>query len=102
MKVQGQVFPRSLVESFKSLGKKEIDPNKPGRDSASDDSQPLSLSLFGSSGTYSVNSLKAAVDYHVKFLAVAENNMMAVNHSPKIPREVLDHFNGLETGSFAA
>jgi hypothetical protein len=102
MRIEGQVFPQSLLESFKSLGKKEIDPDKSEQDSANDDSQPLTLSLFGSSGTYSVNSLKAAVDYHVKFLAVAENNMMAVNHPPTIPREVLDHFNGLETGSFAA
>ena len=44
----------------------------------------------GSSGTYSVNSLRAAVDYHAKFLTVAQNNIEAANHPPRIPQAILD------------
>ena len=94
MRVEGQVFPQSLVESSKPLDKKDISSKNSSEDPASDDSQLLTLSPFGTGGTYSVNSLKAAVDYHVKFLAVAENNMLAVNHPPTVPAEVLDHFKG--------
>jgi len=99
MRIEGQVFPQSLVESSKPLEKKEITENISREDPASGESQTLILSPFGTGGTYSVNSLKAAVDYHVKFLAVAENNMLAVNHPPTIPDEILDHFKGLRTGS---
>ena len=99
MRVEGQVLPQSLVESSKPLEKKEIAPKNPEKDPSSEESQPLTLSTFGTCGTYSVNSLKAAVDYHVKFLAVAENNMMAVNHPPTIPREIMDHFKGLRQDS---
>ena len=94
MRIEGQVIPQSLIESSKPLDKKEISSVNSKDDPASDDSQPLTLSPFGTGGTYSVNSLKAAVDYHVKFLAVAENNMVAVNHPPTIPSEILSHFNG--------
>ena len=94
MRIEGQVFPQSLVESPKPLENKEISIKNSEKEPDSEESQPLTLSLFGTGGTYSVSSLKAAVDYHVKFLAVAENNMMAVNHPPTIPREILDRFNG--------
>ena len=99
MRIEGQVFPQSLVESSKPLDKKQITSNISKEDPDSEESQPLTLSPFGTSGTYSVNSLKAAVDYHVKFLAVAENNMMAVNHPSSIPREIVDHFNRLQQES---
>ena len=99
MRIEGQVFPQSLVESSKPLEKKEIVSINSREDSDSEESQPLTLSPFGTGGTYSVSSLKAAVDYHVKFLAVAENNMMAANHPPTIPREIMDRFKGLQQES---
>ncbi|MBN2317542.1 MAG: hypothetical protein JXR49_00605 [Acidobacteria bacterium] len=99
MRIEGQVFPQSMVESSKPLEKKEIKLNNSEEDPDSEESQSLKLSPFGTVGTYSVNSLKAAVDYHVKFLAVAENNMRAVDHPPTIPREIMDHFNGLQQES---
>lgn len=96
MRIEGQVLPQSLVESSKPLEKKELSPKNLPEASADEDSQTLILSPFGTGGTYSVSSLKAAVEFHVKFLAVAENNMMAINHPPTIPGEILDHFKGIQ------
>ncbi|MBN2244122.1 MAG: hypothetical protein JW793_15660 [Acidobacteria bacterium] len=95
MRIEGQTIPQSLVESSKSLEKKGLTMNNSLEDSASEETRPFQLSPFGTVGTYSVNSLKAAVEYHVKFLAVAENNMVAAGHPPTIPGEILDHFKGL-------
>jgi hypothetical protein len=96
MRIESQLVPQTLVESSKPLDKKEIKSKDSGEDSSSDASIFSSPAPFGSSGTYSVSSLKAAVDYHVKFLSVAENNMMAVNHPPTIPRALIEQLNRLQ------
>ena len=96
MRIDSLALTQSLIESSKPLEKKEVTPKIVKENSSAEESGPLTLSTFGSSGTYSVRSLKAAVDYHVKFLSVAENNMRAVQHPPTIPGVLLEHFNGLQ------
>jgi hypothetical protein len=96
MRIESQVVPQPLIESSKSLDKKEITSKDSREDSSSDASVFSSPTPFGGSGTYSVSSLKAAVDYHVKFLSVAENNIRAINHPPTVPRALIDRLNRLQ------
>ena len=96
MRIESQIFPQTLVESSKPLEKKDVTSKSFGENPTKDESPGVASSSFVSSGTYSVSSLKAAVDYHVKFLSVAENNMRAIQHPPTIPKMLLDHFNGLQ------
>ena len=95
MRIESQVIPQSLIESSKPLEKKDIESKDSREIPSSNESQPLSLSHFGSTGTYSISSLKAAVDYHVKFLSVAENNMRAIQHPPTIPQALIDQLKKL-------
>ncbi len=99
MRIESQISPQSLAESSKPMIKKGLKDRNSGENPVSEESQLLALSQFGPGGIYSVRSLKAAVNYHVKFLAVAENNMIAINHPPTIPREIMDHFNGIQRKS---
>jgi len=96
MRIESPVLPQSLIESSKQLEKKDLKLKDSGGIQPSEESQPLAFSPFGTGGTYSVTSLRAAVDYHVKFLSVAENNMKAIHHPPTIPSELLDRLNGLQ------
>lgn len=97
MRIDSAVFPQSLVESSKPLGKKDVTSNDIRDNRAAEESQTLTVSSFGAGGTYSINSLKAAVDYHVKYLSVAENNMKAIQHPPTVPKGLIDYVNGLQT-----
>jgi hypothetical protein len=94
MRVEMPSVPQSLIESPQNIDKKEnescrIEEEKPLEEAVSFFPSPL-----GSSGTYSVSSLKAAVEYHAKFLTVAENNLQAAQHPPQIPQLILDRLNG--------
>jgi hypothetical protein len=92
MKIESTLISQSLVESAKALEKKELT-NKASGDNSLEESQSFIPSPFGSGRTYSLSSLKSAVDYHAKFLTVAENNMTAVNHPSSIPKGLLDRLN---------
>lgn len=99
MRVESALTPQTTfdsanVESAKTIDKKEVAPSSDGGPTA-DEIRPHIPFAFGSTGTYSVSSLRAAVDYHAKFLTVAENNMEAVKHTSTIPKEILGRFNGL-------
>jgi len=96
MRIDSPLFPQSLIESSKPIEKKEVTSKDSRENLQSEESLPLAFSPFGSVGTYSVSSLKAAVDYHVKFLSVAENNMKAIHHPPTVPQVLIDHFKGLQ------
>ena len=97
MRIENQVFPQSLLEPSKTYDKKDVTSINSREQSVPADELPVSASsAYGSGGTYSVNSLKAAVDYHVKFLSVAENNMKAIQHPPKIPQVLIDRFKGVQ------
>jgi hypothetical protein len=94
MRVESPVVSQSLIDAQKTIEKKEVN-NSVSRESDSvESSQSFFPSPFGSSGTYSLSSLKAAVDYHAKFLTVAENNAEAALHSSRIPQAILDQING--------
>ncbi len=99
MRIESQPLPQSVVQSSKSLDQKGLKENNSGKSPGPEQFQPLTISPFGPGGTYSVNSLKAAVEYHVKFLAVAENNMIAINHPPTVPGEIMDRFRGIQRKS---
>ena len=94
MRIENTLLSQSLVESTKTIEKNELNSeNAKKTNSQDEETQSFISSSLGSSGTYSVASLRAAVDYHAKFLTVAENNMQAVQHPPRIPQAILDRLN---------
>ena len=94
MRIDSAHVSQSLVESAKSLEKKEFKSDESASDPL-DESPSFIPSPFGSGRTYSLSSLKSAVDYHAKFLTVAENNLAAVNHPGTIPQGILDRLNAV-------
>ncbi len=95
MRIENTLVPQTLIESAKATDKKELTNSQPNENTL-DESQSFFPSPFGFSRTYSLSSLKSAVDYHAKFLTVAENNMAAVNHPTTIPKGILDRLNAAE------
>jgi hypothetical protein len=94
MKIESALISQSLIESSKPLEKKEVTSDGDGKNTLAEDLKSFVPSPLGSSGTYSVRSLKASVDYYAKFLTVAESNLQAVQHSAVIPQAILDRLNG--------
>lgn len=95
MRIENTPLPGSLIESTKTIEKKELSPDSVKTSAPqNEDAQPLLASPMGFGGTYSVASLRAAVDYYAKFLTVAENNMQAAQHATAIPQALLDRLNG--------
>jgi hypothetical protein len=92
MRVESPLVQQSLVDTLKSIEKKDVTTQQSGDGEFSEDIQSFIPSPFGSSGTYSLSSLRAAVDYNAKFLTVAENNQAAVNHTATIPQSILARF----------
>jgi hypothetical protein len=89
MRIETPSVAQSQIESPKSIDKKELT-NGDLKNTTADESEPFIPSPFGSSRTYSLSSLRSAVDYHAKFLTVAESNIKAVNHPSSIPQGILD------------
>ena len=92
MRVDIPSLSQSLVETPKLAENMDVtrsDPGEPEEEPSSFVPAPLA-----SSRTYSLNSLRAAVDYHAKFLTVAESNLKAIQHAGAIPQVLLDHLNG--------
>jgi hypothetical protein len=94
MRIESPLVSQSLIESPQVIEKKEVNVSNLHDPEPSDDSPSFVPSPFGSSGTYSVSSLRAAVDYHAKFLTVAQNNLEAANHPAVIPKTILDRLSG--------
>jgi hypothetical protein len=94
MRVDMPLVPQSLVESPGNIDKKELIPSSAEHGESPEGSKSFMPSKLGSGKTYSVSSLRAAVDYHAKFLTVAENNVQAARHPPKIPQLILDRMSG--------
>ena len=90
MRVENLWVLQPLIDSTKATEKKELTSRNPKEDKPVDEPRSFWASPLGFSGTYSVSSLKAAVDYHAKFLTVAESNVAAAQHSPTIPQAILD------------
>jgi hypothetical protein len=93
MKVEMPAVSQSLIESPKPIEKKDLTAINSNGAGEPDASQAFFPSPLGLSRTYSVSSLKAAVNYHAKFLTVAESNVEATQHPSTIPQTILDHFN---------
>ncbi len=92
MRVETPLVPQSLIESPKSIEKKELPPNNLKHSEPLEESLSFFPSALGFSRIYSVSSLKAAVAYHAKYLTVAECNLKAAQHPPGIPQAILDLF----------
>jgi hypothetical protein len=91
MRVEIPFSPQPSIEAPKLTEKKEI--TKSVSMDPEGDNQSFVPTPPSSSGTYSVTSLRAAVDYYAKFLTVAENNVEAAKHPPRIPQMILDRLN---------
>jgi hypothetical protein len=94
MRVDMPLVPQTLVESPNNVEKNELTSNNVKDGESLEEDQSFLPTPLGSGRTYSVSSLKAAVDYHAKFLTVAESNLQAVQHPPGIPQPILDRLNG--------
>jgi len=94
MRVDSAVVSQSLIESPKPIEKKDVSSSNSRVNEYMDDAQSFIPSPFGTSGTYSLSSLRSAVDYHAKFLTVAASNTEAVNHAATIPQSILSRLNG--------
>jgi hypothetical protein len=94
MRIENPVISQSLIESSKAIDKKEVTSACQKEDQAVEEPGSFVPSQLGSGGVYSVSSLKAAVDYHAKFLTVAESNTRASHHTSAIPQRLLDRLNG--------
>ena len=94
MRIETTTVPQSLVESAKALDKKELT-NGESKENTSEEAQAFISSPLGSSRTYSLSSLRNAVEYHAKFLTVAENNLTAAKHPSTIPQGILDRLNSV-------
>ncbi len=93
MRIEAPSVPQTLIESPKTIDKKDLTESEPQGNTTVDESLSFIPSALGSSRTYSLSSLRAAVEYHAKFLTVAENNLQAVNHPSVIPQGILDRLN---------
>jgi hypothetical protein len=93
MKIETPVMPQPLIESSKSLDKKEFTARNQNGGNQTEESQAFFPSPLGFGGTYSLSSLRAAVDHNAKYLTVAESNIQAAQHAPMIPKAILDYFN---------
>ena len=93
MRIDFASIPQSQIESAQTVDKKEIKVTEPGNAADAEEAPSFIPFALGSGRTYSLFSLKAAVDYHAKFLTVAESNQAATNHAAAIPRGILDSLN---------
>jgi len=91
MRVDIPLLSQSLIEASKVPEKKDVTKSTPKE--PSEESHTFVPSPLGLSGTYSLSSLRAAVEYHAKLLTVAENNLEAANHPARIPQLILDRLN---------
>jgi hypothetical protein len=94
MRIETSSLAQSMIELNKAIEKKELTIEDSKGDHSEQESQSFIPSPLGSSGTYSLSSLKAAVESYAKFLTVAENNLNAIHHPPTIPQAILDRLNG--------
>ena len=91
MRVESPLVPQSLIDSPKPIENAEVETDNSSIGESAEESLSFVSSASGSSRTYSVSSLKAAVDYHAKFLTVAGNNLEAANHAAAIPKAIIDY-----------
>ncbi len=90
MRVENTPVPQSLIDAPKTIENKTIHSSSRGNLKPVEEALSFVRSPLSSSGIYSPSSLRAAVDYHAKFLTVADNNMEAANHAATIPRVLIE------------
>ncbi len=94
MRVESTLVPQSLIDSPKPIETKEVPTSNPGESESAEALVSFMPSPLGFGRTYSLSSLRAAVDYHAKFLTVAGNNLEAANHAATIPRTIIERLSG--------
>ncbi len=94
MRVESPLVQQSLVDSPKPIENTELETNNSSIGESTEEPLSFASSASGSSRTYSVSSLKAAVDYNAKFLTVAGSNLEAADHGSTIPKAVIDYLSG--------
>jgi hypothetical protein len=92
MRVESSLVSQTLIESSKPVDKQGLTVKSNEAEETADESPSFVPSAFGFSGTYSIASLKAAVDYNAKYMTVAENNALAAKSMTAIPQAILDRF----------
>jgi hypothetical protein len=92
MRIESPLVSQTLIESSKAIDKQELTDRAKKPEETTDESLSFVPSAFGFSGTYSIASLKAAVDYNAKYMTVAENNTLAAKSMTAIPQTILDRF----------
>jgi hypothetical protein len=81
------------IESPKSIEKRELTESNSSGANEPEELETFLPAPLGMGRTYSVSSLKSAVNYHAKFLTVAANNVQAAQHTSMIPQAILNQFN---------
>jgi hypothetical protein len=97
MRIENAVVSQSMIDLAKSIEKKELTNIGENGVAENENSETFIPLPFSSGGTYSVASLRSAVDYYAKFLTVADSNVQAAQtaqQTVKIPQTLLDHLNG--------
>ena len=94
MRIENAVISQSLIDASKNIEKKEVTTNREVKVDENSDLEPFIPAPLHSGGTYSIASLKAAVDYYAKYLTVAESNIQAAQLPTKIPQTLLNQMNG--------
>ena len=92
MRVESSLVSQTLIESSKPIDKQELTDRSNKPEETANESLSFVPSAFGFSGTYSIASLKAAVDYNAKYMTVAESNTSAAKSMTAIPQTILDRF----------
>jgi hypothetical protein len=92
MRVENAPVSQTVIDSPKTFEKKPISSDGLPAEESNESTASYIPLPFGTSGTYSPSSLKAAVEHHAKFLSVAENNLQAANHGSTIPKALLQRF----------
>jgi hypothetical protein len=94
MRIENAVISQTLIEASKTIEKKDVTPVGEKTLTENEEVDPFIPLPLSSGRTYSVASLKSAVDYYAKFLTVAESNMQAAQPTNGIPQALLDRLNG--------
>ena len=94
MRVESPLVPQSLIESSKPIENNALKSDSSPYAEPVEQASSYAVLPLSSSGIYSPASLRAAVDYHAKFLTVAGNNLEAANHAATIPRAIIERLSG--------
>jgi hypothetical protein len=94
VRVESPLIQQSLIDTPKQIENNVLKSDSSVDTEPVEEASPYAAPLLNPSGIYSPASLRAAVDYHAKFLTVAGNNLEAANHAATIPRAIIERLSG--------